>query len=147
MRRRKTWLVWGLLTSLLSIPGTLLARLAAPEGMEDIPRLASHATFIFHADLLGIESVPGPESVSGGSVYEVQIASLAVDRWYVGRLSVGRPRPETVRLKYVYPGGVNGSDCIDLNRSSSWLIFAKLRPDGLYGFRMIVKAACRCQRF
>lgn len=92
-------------------------------------RLADHASFIFHAQVLSIESVLEKEPVSGEIIRQVNTAHLAVDRWYKGE-----PGSETIRLKYIYPGFGSGDDCIDLNRSSSWLIFAKLTDDGAYEF-------------
>jgi HEAT repeat protein len=129
MRRISPPLLWAIITCFLCFPCTLSARLRSPEGTEDIGRLADHASFIFHAQVLSIESVLEKEPVSGEIVQEVNIANLAVRRWYKGE-----PGSETIRLKYIYPGFGSGDDCIDLNRSSSWLIFAKLTNDGAYEF-------------
>jgi hypothetical protein len=111
----------------LALPGTLSARLRAPEGTEDVRRLGEQASFVFHARVLSIDSVAGQDTIAGQTVHEVQIAHLDVDRWYKGT-----PAPATVRLKYVYPGFVLGHDCIDLHRSSSWLVFANASADGFY---------------
>ena len=129
MRRSGTFLLWAIFTCWLCSPCTLSARLRGPEGTEDIRHLAEHASVIFHAQVLSIESVKKKDSISGETILEVNIANLAVDRWYKG----GRGK-ETIRLKYTYPGFGSGDDCIDLNRSSSWLIFAKLTDDGAYEF-------------
>jgi hypothetical protein len=129
MRRSSTFLLWAIFTCGLCFPYTLSARPRGPEGTEDIRHLADHASFIFHAQVLSIESVPMKDSVSGEFILQVNIANLAVNRWYKGE-----PGSETIRLKYIYPGFGSGDDCIDLNRSSSWLIFAKLTDDGAYEF-------------
>jgi hypothetical protein len=129
MRRSSTFLLCAIFTCSLCFPCTLSARLRGPEGTEDIRQLADHSSLIFHARVLSIESIPMKESVSGEIILEVNMANLAVDRWYKGE-----PGSETIRLKYIYPGFGSGDDCIDLNRSSSWLIFAKLTDDGGYEF-------------
>lgn len=129
MRRSGTFLLWAIFTCWLCSPCTLSARLRGPEGTEDIRHLAEHASIIFHAQVLSIESIKKKDSISGEIILEVNIANLAVDRWYKGE-----PGTETIRLKYTYPGFGSGDDCIDLNRSSSWLIFAKRTADGAYEF-------------
>jgi len=127
--RRSSPPLWVIVTCLLCFPCTLSARLRSPEGTEDIRHLADQASLIFHAQVLSIESVVEKESVSGEIIQEVNTANLAVRRWYKGG-----PGSETIRLQYIYPGFGSGDDCIDLNRSSSWLIFAKLTDDGTYAF-------------
>jgi hypothetical protein len=92
------------------------------EGTEDIRALARNATFVFHAQVVSIVRI-------GDALLGENLAELKADRWYKGT-----PRSETVRLQYLYPGYMSGHDCIDLQRSSSWLIFAEQMPDGTYRF-------------
>jgi hypothetical protein len=99
----------------------------APEGTEDLHNLLQISPIVFHAQVVSIDAIGPPPA--GLIVQPAQVASLRVDRWYKGN-----PRPSTVQLKYVYPGWEGGEDCIDLHRSSSWLIFARLRSDGAYQF-------------
>jgi len=129
MRRSSPPLVWAIITCWLCFPFTLSARLRSPEGTEDVRHLGDHASLIFHAQVLSIESVLEKDPVSGEIIQQVNTANLAVRRWYKGA-----PGSETIRLKYIYSGFGSGDDCIDLNRSSSWLIFAKLTDDGAYAF-------------
>jgi hypothetical protein len=100
-----------------------------PDGAQDIRRLSANAALIFHAQVLSITSLHGRISVSGEVVLEANVADLKVDRWYKGAAE-----SENVQLRYVYPGFMGGHDCIDLERASSWLIFAKRAPDGTYEF-------------
>jgi hypothetical protein len=60
-----------------------------------------------------------------------RIATLAVYRWYKGN-----PRPSTVRLRFAYDDNLaaNGYGCVDLRRSSTWLIFANQTSPGLFEF-------------
>jgi len=102
------------------------AHVPAPEGTEDLHNLLAISPIVFHAQVTSIEGIGPPPA--GLVVQPAQIAVLTVDRWYRGN-----PRPGTVRLKFFYPG-FDGEDCIDLHRSNSWLILAKLGPDGAYEF-------------
>jgi len=127
MQHGRTFRLWAVFICWLALPGILSARLQPPEGTEDVRRLGENASFVFHARVLSIEPVAGQDTIAGQTVHEVQIAHLDVDRWYKGT-----PALVTVRLKYVYPGFVPGQDCIDLHRSSSWLVFANASADGFY---------------
>jgi hypothetical protein len=98
-----------------------LARLPAPVGSEDIQSLSLTASFIFHGKVVDIT----PERGFGKS----RIATFEVDRWYKGA-----SRQTSVYLQFQYPGTLIGHDCIDLSRSSSWLIFAKENPLGVFQF-------------
>jgi hypothetical protein len=129
MPRRSTFFRNIALICWLSYPFVLSARLAPPEGTEDLRHLSEHASLIFHARVVRIDPVAGQDSVAGELVYGAQIATLDVDRWYKGA-----PAPGAVRLKYVYPPLVNGHDCVDLHRSAFWLVFANPRADGSYEF-------------
>src|SRR5882724_6324727 len=115
---------WAPFCLFLCVRGALSAHIQTPEGSEDIPLLARSATFVFHAQVLSIATVHGKDAF-----FLPNVANLAVDRWYKGA-----PGPATVRLKYLYPPLIRGSDCIDLRRASSWLIFAKQTADGTYEF-------------
>jgi len=54
-------------------------------------------------------------------------AILSVDRWYKGT-----PGNSTEQIRYAFPPIMIGHACIDLRRSSSWLIFAhRVTPDML----------------
>jgi len=114
------------LTWLLLFPLSCWARIPIPEGTEDIPYLAESASSVFHARVVRIES-----SDQETEWRQAGIATLAVYRWYKGD-----PRPSTVRLRFSYDNNsaVNGHDCIDLRRSSTWLIFANQTPSGLFEF-------------
>jgi len=114
------------LTLLLLLPLSCWARIPIAEGTEDIPYLAESASSVFHARVVRIES-----SDQETEWRQAGIATLAVYRWYKGD-----PRPSTVRLRFSYDSNsaVNGHDCIDLRRSSTWLIFANQTSSGLFEF-------------
>jgi hypothetical protein len=113
-------------TCLLLFPLACWARIPIPEGTEDIPYLAQSASFVFHARVINIAS-----SDRETEWRQVGIATLAVYRWYKGN-----PRPSTVRLRFAYDenSAANGHDCVDLRRSSTWLIFANQTSPGLFEF-------------
>ena len=115
-----------LTTCLLLLPLVCWARIPRPEGTEDIPYLAESASSIFHARVINI--APSDRETEWR---QAGIATLAVYRWYKGD-----PRPSTVRLRFAYDSNsaVNGHDCVDLRRSSTWLIFANQTSPGLFEF-------------
>ena len=111
---------------LLLLPIASWARIPVPEGTEDIAYLAQSASFIFHAQVVEIE--PNDQQTQWR---QAGIATLAVDRWYKGA-----PQPPIVRIRFAYDdnSAINGHDCVDLRRSSTWLIFANQTTTDLFEF-------------
>ena len=111
---------------LLFLQSASWARIPVPEGTEDIPYLAESASSVFHARVINIAS-----SYRETEWRQAGIATLAVYRWYKGN-----PRPSRVRLRFAYDdnSAANGHDCVDLRRSSTWLIFANQTSPGLFEF-------------
>lgn len=128
MRERCVVALFVMLACWLCCPGMAWARIQGPEGGEDLDLVGQHATFIFHAHVVNVTSPGGQDVLVGNTSYNVNIADLAVDRWYKGTTAA------QVRLKYIYPALISGHDCIDLERASSWLIFASRENDGTYVF-------------
>ncbi len=121
VRRREILVLCVLVLAILLFPSSVLARLEPPEGTEDIRYLAESASFVFHARVVSFDSVRKEYGEEDG------VATLAVDRWYKGKT-----QPATVRLKFAYAGMSafrDGHNCVDLHRSTSWLIFANQGPD------------------
>ncbi len=123
MCQRNTFVLGVAIICWLLFPRSLSARIPIAEGTEDIRDLAESASFVFHARVVSIDLIRGTPDWGEGT------ANLAVDRWYKGK-----PRPATVRMKFLYPGIISGHDCIDFRRTSSWLIFANQGADGSFVF-------------
>lgn len=124
MRVRRRTILGLCVLATLFFPSGVLARLESPEGTEDIRFLAESASFIFHARVVSFDSIHRDYGQEAG------IATLAVGRWYKGKI-----QPATVHLKFVYAGMSafrNGHDCVDLHRSTTWLVFANQTVQDLF---------------
>jgi hypothetical protein len=106
----------------LLVTSQCFARVPAPEGTEDLVELARPADVVFHASVIDIRpDVHRPTS-------DGYIARLHVNRVYKGQL------PPELNLAYNWPGFMMGHGCIDLTRSTSWLIFGKIAAGSMVLF-------------
>lgn len=128
MRHVKLRTLCAMLLGLLSLSSDLWGRLRGSEGAEDLPRLSDNATFIFQADVLSINEVDGRIAFPNRIVHDAYIADLKINRWYKSSAD-----SERIRLRYSAYAS-DGHDCIDLKRTSTWLIFATQAADGVYEF-------------